>query len=908
MVSRAAVAAALVAFAIAVAGAQEGPPRDPAERDAWVQAQIHAEMLGAPETIVLTVAEGPELTPVDLGEPTVGAQGARWRAPGLTITRSVTARENVVARDIELSFRNTGDAQRLLDVTCSVQGMPEGAAWWDGRVERAPAPAEFTRNDSLRAPMSAAIVGQAGMALALNPECLLSTFATGASGEENVDTLSFHTRIVLDPGQTLTLPLVQYVFAGSGGYRTAVQAWYEFFPHCFSVTPGTRPSLIGGGGYLFSGRPTRELQWEEARRFGMGWEWAYCPAQTPGDWYADERFYDPEKGYAGDMDRHRNEVTGSLDDYRRDMRERFQRGWWRTSNAYYLLPHAADIAVLEQLPDGAIIGPTGEPTNILVGWIKTDAQTRMAYPWGNAYGQEVARDIEQIAADFGAAAIGFDEAYGADLQYGAGIEGEPARAWDDEGRVYVSTQVALSRLAEHIHEQTVRGYTMGMVMNKPTNYQTATRTDVAMHEYVPWMNTEAIEPMRLLLGHTPMSWWSPPRPETILNWEEIAPEEIREGIAGLYDYIRLASLRWGAFPMNMQLWGVEELVELMPVLRELLTEGWQADPAFTADERLWTARYGTGASAFLVAGNPTRETIATEIRPAMEPVTTLYCAYDGSERSVQSDETGQPSISLELGPKQHEILRAVVRIGWALGGSGTASMVLDGLTEGSLEANWTCSPQTRSGEGTIAARVPHGATVTSFILNGDEQEFEALDGAARWEGVLPRDGSLRVTWTPAVTVEATREQIAEFPFVEGDALAAVVLPTNPTERDRYLAEHMSVYFDYWQRRQEKPEVQVSSLAEVEPGPRLPVVEALPEGAGPRIVFAEAPRPVVRLDGEALSVAGPDDEGREQAMLRLMELMDERYSHFGAFPEHPMFAKAGMVGRTLEEAERVEGRD
>jgi len=882
VVSRAAVVAALVAFAMAVAGAQEQP-------------------LGSPDTVTILIAEGPALTPVDLGEPTVEEQSATWRVPGLTVARTVIPQANVFARHIELSFRNIGDAQRLLDVTCSVPAMLDGAGWWDGRVKRDPAPAEFTRNDSLRAPISAAIGEQAGMALALDPECLLSTFATGATGEEALSELSFRTRIVLDPGQTLTLPLVQYAFAGTGGYRAAVQAWYELFPEYFSITPGTRPSLIGGGGYVFSGRPTRELQWEEARRFGMGWEWAYCPAQTPGDWYPDERFYDPEKGYAGDMDRHRNEVKGSLDDYRRDMRERFQRGWWRTSNAFYLLPHAADITVLEQFPDGAIIGPTGEPTNIMVGWIKTDAQTRMAYPWGNEYGQEVARDIEQIAADFGAAAIGFDEAYGADLQYGAGIEGEPARAWDDEGRVYASTQVALSRLAEHIHEQSVRGHTMGMVMNKPTNYQTATRTDVAMHEYVPWMNTEAIEPMRLLLGHKPMSWWTPPRPETILNWEEIAPEEIREGIGGLYDYIRLASLRWGAFPMNMQLWGVEELVELMPVLRELLTEGWQADPAFTADERLWTARYGTGAGAFLVAGNPTRETIATEIAPAMEPVTTLYCAYDGSERSVQTDETGQPSISLELGPKQHEILRAAVHIGPALGSSGTASMVLDGLTEGSLEARWTCVPQSYEGRGTIAARTPQGATVISLILNGEEQEFEAHDGAVQWSGVLPREGTLRVAWTPAVVVEATHGQIAEFPFIEGDALSTVVLPADPTERDRYLAEHMSVYFDYWQRRQEKPEVQVSSLVEVEPGPRLPVVEAAQDVAGPLIVFEEAPRPVVRLDGQVLIVAGPDDEGREQAMLRLMELMDERYQHFGAFPEHPMYAKAGMVGRTLEKA-------
>ena len=90
--------------------------------------------------------------------------------------------------------------------------------------------------------------------------------------------------------------------------------------------------------------------------------------------------------------------------------------------------------------------------------------------------------------------------------------------------------------------------------------------------------------------------------------------------------------------------------------------------------------------------------------------------------------------------------------------------------------------------GCLDAREDDGDVVDPALLVG--RRDQPLDGAARWEGVLPRDGSLRVTWTPAVTVEATREQIAEFPFVEGDALAAVVLPTNPTERDRYLAEHI----------------------------------------------------------------------------------------------------------------------
>ncbi len=919
----------MLALALTVAGAQEqADVYDLQRRVEWLATQAGAGV----EPLTPVIREGTKLEPVTLVAE-AGAEDRAWQ-PGESVWREQGGtlvvrdarqrREPAIALHHSFSFTNEGDQTRLLDVIFPWKPQLRDARWWDGRHERAPAEPEFeVAGMSFRLPMSTALGydrvvtwtprPSPGVALALDPDCLLSTWTTGASGEEFVGALSFRTRIVLDPGQTVGVPLVVFTFPHEDGFRGAVQRYYELFPERFSVAEGTRPSLIGGGGYLFSRKLTRELQWEEARRFGMGWEWAYCPAQTPGDWYADERFYDPEKGYSGDVDRHRNTVPGSLEDYRRDLRERFQRGWWRTNIAYYMLPHAADLSVLEQFPDGVMVRKSGEPSGISVGWIKPDAQTRMTHPWANSYGQEVLREIEQIAQDYEVAAIGFDEANMDGPHYGAGIDGDPARAWDDEGRVYCAMQVALARLGEHIHQQTVRGYTMATVMNKPTSYPTATRADVGMYEWPIWEQTDGIEELRLLMGHKPMSWWKPPLPEKILAWETMSPNEIRAGVAGIYDYIRLMSLRWGAFPMNMQVWDVEESVKLMPVLSEMLREGWQAAPQFTADKRLWTARYGQGVRSFFVLANPTRESVPAQIRPRSTSLgsvspdwhDTLFCAYDGSERTRERDERESSVIPLpDLGPHEYAILRAAVELAGAKGLTGSALMALDGLSEGTLDAAWTAA---KAFEGTITARIPDRATPLTMVVAGEEREFEPLDGAVRWTGALPAEGSLRVTWRPEVSVEAAREQIAGFPFVgEGDALATIVLPADPTDRDRYVAEHLSIYFDYWQRRQEQPFGQVSMLSDVEPGPRLPVVETASAEIGPRIVFAQAIRPTVQIDGQTLVIAGPDDAAREAAMLRLLELLDARYPHAGAFPEHPMYQKAGMVGRTLEAAIRNPG--
>lgn len=90
-------------------------------------------------------------------------------------------------------------------------------------------------------------------------------------------------------------------------------------------------------------------------------------------------------------------------------------------------------------------------------------------------------------------------------------------------------------------------------------------------------------------------------------------------------------------------WGARDVVELMPVLHELLSEGWQADPGFTADERLWTARYGTGVHGFLVVGNPTREKITAEVRPTPSPLGRSSAPM--TARSAQCEPTGRAARS-----------------------------------------------------------------------------------------------------------------------------------------------------------------------------------------------------------------------------------------------------------------------
>ncbi|NLF18537.1 MAG: hypothetical protein GX595_14985, partial [Lentisphaerae bacterium] len=658
-----------------------------------------ARATGQPSAGGLAITEGPQAAPVALGE----AQDWRLRPDGLSYRRDEAAGGLAVAVAmrtagtdailVELALSNAGTRPRLLEVRWSAAVAGAGLTAWDGRDGRPATFPEYRGGDlSLRLPLSVAYHAGGGVAVGLDPSRPLSTFRNRFEPTADGGLAGFSTRLVVDPGAAVALPLCAFAFTPTFGHLDAVQRWYGLYPGCFTIHPEVRPSLIGGGGYLQSQQTTRELQWEEARRFGMTWEWAYCPAQTPGDWYADERFYDPEKGYAGPTDAHRNGPKGSLDDYRRDMRERFHRGWWATNLAYYMLPHAADETVLAAFPDGVVLDAKGQRHPKIVGWIKPDATTRMTYPWGNAYGQEVVREIEQITGDFGPAAIGFDEAYGGLRHYGPGIAGDPARAWDDEGKIYASTQVALAHLGDVIHRQRVRGYAVACVFNKPTSINTAVRCDIGMHEHPPYENVDAIGPLRLLLGHKPMSWWSPLKTWEVLDWQRLDAAQIRAGMQGMYAYVRLASLRYGAFPMGHQVRGVRSMVALMPVLSELLREGWQPTPAATAHVDLWLSRYGTGVETFLVAGNPKRSQRPGELRVIESYLEgqTLFADYHGGPLTVRSaDGVSTPDLS-PLDGHQHRLARALVQVVSDTPAAlrGSAAMDWQPLARGTVRGSW----------------------------------------------------------------------------------------------------------------------------------------------------------------------------------------------------------------------------
>ncbi|CAN5388467.1 hypothetical protein BH09VER1_BH09VER1_07730 [soil metagenome] len=823
----------------------------------------------------------------------------------LTIRASYEAGEDVRAHFV---FENTGDKRRLLEVKFGVPYVGKDLVWWDGREETKPGTEEmlYERN-YIRLPMSAVYDKIAGVAVGLDPHFFASMFAASSSEGQGGLVAGFRIRIVLDPGQKLDLPLYAVGFTARYGYLDAVQRLYGMYPDMFQMAPGVRRKLLTGtGGYLLSGKVSRHLQYEESRRYDLGWDWAYCPSQRPGDWYPGEKFWDAAIGYAGATDAHQNLVPGSLEDFRNAMRERFQGGWPATAIAYYTFPGAAEEAYIKSLPDGLLVDREGKQSDLIKNWVKAPFSTLMAYPWGNSYGNEVKKAIENIARDFQPTAMAFDEANRVDQQYGAGIEGDPARGWDDTG-VFCSLQVAMGHISDFVHTLKVKGYTLGTIHNKPWTYCSATRADVAMHEWNAYEVVDCLAWMRLLMGHKPIVIWGTLNPETVLKWESLTPDQIREGVNGMVDFVRLECLRDGTMPMKQQYEGFTSLVRLMPTLSELARAGWQPIPAMREGGPLWLSRYGDGIQSYLVAGNPRREPQAGKV--ALDP------NYLGGGAFLFSDaqgttittlgENGKWTLDFGTVPGHGQVIaRALVQIEIAgLSYLTGATSLTDALDQSVMKARWACRTPVAKGatiHARLTLRLPEGATAGELLVAGASVKYTAKEGAVVYEGDLPLEGDLSFSFQPRVPVHCARTALLGFPFLkDGAAGVSIVLPPGDSEIDQASAQRIASYFDWYVRRQKLPAAQLTDLATQVAGVELPIVKEAMAGM-PAVEIKEAPQRGVRLsdDGQRILIEGPTPEDREDAVLRLLALLDEKYPFVGVLPAKPIFEKAGLVGKAL----------
>jgi hypothetical protein len=180
------------------------------------------------------------------------------------------------------------------------------------------------------------------------------------------------------------------------------------------------------------------------------------------------------------------------------------------------------------------------------------------------------------------------------------------------------------------------------------------------------------------------------------------------------------------------------------------------------------------------------------------------------------------------------------------------------------------------------------------------------DGLVTFAVELPAgESALEIPFRPRIEVA---DAILDFPFLrDGQPACQIALVQPDDERVRHAAERIAVYFEYLTAAQIKPGATPSTLAQVEERARIPIVAYGEHDAGVATItleiggfdtesdgFATAFQLEDETGGLVLQIIGLDGAALDDAVLALLDALDERYPYLGTLSVGgPFYEKLGL---------------
>ncbi len=818
---------------------------------------------------------------------------------GLTVAQQPRVSDTVI--HWTLSFENAGDEQRWLEVRAVIR--PEGGGplgFWNGHADYSPAPAQVPPFPARECTPLVALTGEnAGLAWGLEPHALMSWYEGAGDRDDDGRRFWFGCRIVIDPDQTLELPLVLFSYPATFGYLDAFERYHDLFPMSFGIGANAVDPRATGAGCDYVGwhKGSPEL----VRRVGGSWDWCMRSWRLPGNWANREELWRED---FGDYDRWRERWTEKAEHMAR----------CDFAGMYYIWPAWTDEDLAaERWPDALVNDPLAPRTT----WEHT-TMAHLTFPANNAYAEHTREHLREILAGGKYHGFGLDSAGSDGRARGPGAQASPGRAWDDGG-VYCRVNVGMAQLMDAIHQMEAQdGYRAACVPNGG-DWMIFARADSILIEHSP-IDRENEWVARLNAGEKVLNWWDQFDIHYFVDWESGEREELRHAIAGMARLMRLRSLQLGGVPMYRQASGIVSTMEDLPEIAEIVRAGWQPVPAMKGDDRLWLSRYGDGQGPgsaneprYLVVANPETEQINGPI--------VVFTEYLGSGGHLLVDAHGyavtqhvdgrRTTIDARIPPAWERVYTPVAwisddaRLHATVGLAGELHERVLQVTVHSAET--PCDIRPIAPEGYQAP--PIGYWHHAARPDGPGEETS-------WPFRIEEPGMLEVRM-PSEWFGSPAREILDFPFVEeAQPACTIVIPEDATSDEEYAAFRIQEYFRFWYsepNRDGEPTLEYIPIIPIVPGeaegPRVILKRSQP-GGGPQ----QVPPPwqaAIRLEGDDLVVEYLRADLAKQAVYELLRLLDRKYRFHGATPEKfeherelAVYERAGLVNQVLDDREEL----
>jgi hypothetical protein len=408
-------------------------------------------------------------------------------------------------------------------------------------------------------------------------------------------------------------------------------------------------------------------------------------------------------------------------------------------------------------------------------------------------------------------------------------------------------------MADFTRSLTKNGRETGLVGNATGGSRPflVARADSLMFEQPPYYHASDFTALRYAAGHKLITIWNPWRLVNLLKWQDMTPEQLRDAYHGAADYLRLTCFCYGSFPSPRWATGVPKIMKMLPLLKEVISQGWQAVPAVRGangglPDDIWPARYGNDLGSFITIGNagktPWQGQIAID-NDYLGASNYLFADVDGK---VLSQNVKARATLLQISIPAHEtlVLRAVAAISANAIGDATISWNDDGAN-GMLNIKSTFTP-------------------TKVLSPRDGWELAKHD-AQNWN-------------FDSLYFASPLKDILNFPFFQNGSAATIIAVTPNEMKD---AKRLQEYFTFWGEHGITPARDIKMRIET---------NGISSVIGP-VILLHAPK--TKLVGGTLQVGN---------VTQLLNALDQKYFYYGTINPGPSGAdilkKADLPGNVF----------
>jgi len=855
----------------------------------------------------------------------------RWtdRDGLLNVDNLVTAHSGHISWKVEPSVGNKGNAL-FLDLGIRMNlSLPGQYTYWDGNTKVNSPKAKHTRNKWLGTfPMVCAYDGTSGIAVGNAAYDLLSYLENSISPGEKGCLIDYKTRMVVDSKAKDSVTIILYGFESKyGGFRGALQKYYDIYPEYFFPHPHINPRVNLGSmqnATWSSGRKDyRPARLEYIRRLYGAWAWAYAPFKRTGDIYGEKELWDYKP--AREIPEYFSKSL-SWEEFHRFRRERFALLDGEVINLFYVCPQWCEQQLVnERFPD-ARITPDMDPDVVTAynqPWVTGNDNEYKIFPYETSYEPFIREGMRKVAEEVDCYGWSWDCANDIGKYRGPALRDCRGRAFDEKG-AYVDISIAFAELMEYAGSlKNINGkYNMGIIGNLDwCCFPSSFRLDAAIYENPPYYIPERVESVRYSIGHKSLSWWLDYKVDTLVDWESMSPEEIKEVFLLARDNLLLASFQWGGIPPYTFLNGVPRLFEYMPVLLEAVTTGWEPVVPVSLADGLVLSRYGRDVKTILCFGNPGDASVKTSVTVEnrfLGDFAYVFVPHTGQETLQEID--GAYTVLKETVVPGRTPLILKAQLGFIPRGRVTASVKSE---EDAFVSKTSIIIDAENAFATkMVAREETGKKISSVTVNGKNLKFAGdSDGKVVFDARLSPGNNTVVVTRYSTTFLSSEKEMLEFPALAGkEKPGCIIVFTAEDNESEKLALRIQDYFRYYGEAV-PPHVKIEVPAISDTGGlksgNLIIVDVGGKNALARALKlkyrGEASASILDRGeaGKVLYLGGRDHESVQDAMLKLMRLWDKKYTFYGRFPDTTYlymyqrpdgnFAakKAGLVGKLLE---------